>query len=506
VNPSLTTVFLNALSPFLIGERINVTVRSSLRGNGGEKFEGFNWRFSIKPTKVTPPHFPELRVFGEFGGDYYSTMFPADVNNDYYIDIVILSSPIQIAMNDGLGNFSLDQQLPNFPENPDIPITDLDLDGFKEIVCSAGIYEADASGSFQFVQAVENGVYDVADMNGDAYQDLIMGDFIGENGILIGISYNDGTGHFSGMDTILVDSLIIDAVAGDFNNDGINDIAYGTGKFATPGGTGGRNSVVVAFMDSKGDTIYRSIHLSSTPLHILSLDVNNDNFLDVFNSAGISDSFFIFNDQQGGFIDSAIVMGPGGEGYSWSFFGDLTGDGWFDQLYIHESFLLDGGICRYNINMGGSFASVWGEDLEERYNVLPFIVTAGDFNGDGSQDVATIWSDGLRIHLNDNEVSIPPVQNTSPAQFILNQNYPNPFNVETVIEFVLPREQNVKIEVFDISGQKVKTLIDKMMDAGLYHINWNGQNDDGNQVGSGVYIYRMNAGGYESSNKMVLLR
>jgi len=259
VEPSLQSVVLQPAAPFFIGERVNVTVRSTLFGSGGESFEGFNWQFRIKPTKLTPPYFSELRVFNAFGGWYYTTMFPADVNNDTHLDIVILSFPIQIAINDGLGNFSLVQQLPNYPENPDIPTTDLDLDGFKEIVCTAGIYEADANGSFQFVQSFSDWAHDVADMNRDGYPDLIMNNFIGENGNVIGISYNDGTGHFAGIDTILIDSLILDAVTGDFNNDGIMDIAYGTSEFATPGGPGGRNSVTVAFMDSAGDTLYRSI-------------------------------------------------------------------------------------------------------------------------------------------------------------------------------------------------------------------------------------------------------
>jgi len=99
-----------------------------------------------------------------------------------------------------------------------------------------------------------------------------------------------------------------------------------------------------------------------------------------------------------------------------------------------------------------------------------------------------------------------PVEITIPTQFELLQNYPNPFNPETRIEFALPEEQNVRLEVYDISGRRIRTLVDQKMSAGLHQVNWNGENDYGNQVGSGVYIYRMNAGTYESSKKMMLLR
>jgi hypothetical protein len=495
VNPSLQSVVLQPAASFLIGEKVNVTVRSTLTGSGGESFTGFNWRFTIKPTKITPPYFSQPRVFNVFSGSYYTTMFPADVNNDNHIDIVILSAPIQIAVNDGLGNFTLAQQLPNYPENPDIQITDLDLDGFKEIICTEGIYEADPTGIFQFVQPISNWVYDVADMNRDGYPDLIMGYFIG-------ISYNDGAGHFNEVDTILTDGSIVDAVTGDFNNDGIIDIAYGT----VPDGSVGTNSVKVVFMDSSGDSLYRSIHPSSSPFHILSLDVNNDNFLDVFNSAALSDSYFILNNQQGGFIDSAIVVAPGGDSYSWSFFGDITGDGWLDQLYIQQAFFLDGGVCRYNINMGGSFGSFWGEDLEERNNVLPFSVTAGDFNGDGSLDAAILWNDGLRIFLNDDDVFIPPNHQNIPQQFAVYQNYPNPFNGETRLQFYLPQPSEVESIIYDIPGKEVAKYYPQNYPKGRNTIKWDSKDSHGKEVSSGIYIWELKTQGLEECIKIMLIR
>lgn len=507
VEPSLQSVVLQPAAPFFIGERVNVTACSTLNGSGGESFEGFHWQFTIKPTRSTPPVFGDPLIFNQFGGYYGAVMFPSDVNKDGHIDLIIISIWIQVALNDGQGNFALHQQILNDLDfNPDIGIIDLDLDGYIEIVTVSGIYELGSDGLFHFVTFPDTWVADVKDMNRNGYPDLIMIDFIGENGNIIGISYNDGAGQFTSMDTVLTDSLIIDAVTGDFNNDGIMDIAYGTSKFATPGGGAGRNSVTVAFMDSAGDTLYRSIHPSSPPLHILSLDVNNDDFLDVFNSAALAESNLFLNDQQGGFIDSAIVLWPGGDAYSWSFFGDITGNGWLDQIYIQQSFFLDGGVCRYNINMGGYFASVLGEDLEERDNALPFSVTAGDFNGDGSQDVAILWNDGLHIYFNDDEVAIPPGQDHLPEQFMVYQNYPNPFNGETRAQFYLPQPGEVESAIYDITGKEVKKYYPQKYPQGRNVMGWDARDQHGKEVSSGLYIWKFSAEGFSKSIKMMLIR
>jgi hypothetical protein len=77
-----------------------------------------------------------------------------------------------------------------------------------------------------------------------------------------------------------------------------------------------------------------------------------------------------------------------------------------------------------------------------------------------------------------------------PTKYELAQNYPNPFNGETTIKFALPKNTDVSIMVYNTLGQKVKTLIDnKTMDAGYYHLKWNGTNDNNIMVASGVYFY-----------------
>jgi len=94
-----------------------------------------------------------------------------------------------------------------------------------------------------------------------------------------------------------------------------------------------------------------------------------------------------------------------------------------------------------------------------------------------------------------------------PSEFELKQNYPNPFNSETKIIFNLPVKSNVKLEIFNILGQKVRILIDNsIINAGKHILYWDGLNNNGNKVASGVYIYRMIAGKYTKSKKMVLIK
>jgi flagellar hook assembly protein FlgD len=88
----------------------------------------------------------------------------------------------------------------------------------------------------------------------------------------------------------------------------------------------------------------------------------------------------------------------------------------------------------------------------------------------------------------------------------LKGNYPNPFNPTTDIAFSVNEVGNVKIEVFNVKGQKVKTLVDETRSAGSYNVTWNGLDDNGNDVTSGVYFYRMDTESYSKTNKMILLK
>ncbi len=95
---------------------------------------------------------------------------------------------------------------------------------------------------------------------------------------------------------------------------------------------------------------------------------------------------------------------------------------------------------------------------------------------------------------------------TVPRASELLQNHPNPFNAGTIIEFTLSDESHVRMNIFNIMGQRVRTLVDDVLPAGEHSIAWDGRTADGREVATGVYLYRMDAGSYTQTRKMVLLK
>jgi hypothetical protein len=93
-----------------------------------------------------------------------------------------------------------------------------------------------------------------------------------------------------------------------------------------------------------------------------------------------------------------------------------------------------------------------------------------------------------------------------PGKFALEQNYPNPFNPETQVHYFVPQACHVSLEIFNILGQKIRTLVDELETAGGKRVNWDGKDEGGDQVASGVYLCRLKAGDLTETKKMVLIR
>ena len=93
-----------------------------------------------------------------------------------------------------------------------------------------------------------------------------------------------------------------------------------------------------------------------------------------------------------------------------------------------------------------------------------------------------------------------------PKTYQLSQNYPNPFNPSTEIRFSLPEQANVNLTVYDLTGRLIATLVNTSMAPGTHRVTWNGVDDAGRQVSSGVYFYLMKAGPFMTARKMLLLR
>ena len=136
----------------------------------------------------------------------------------------------------------------------------------------------------------------------------------------------------------------------------------------------------------------------------------------------------------------------------------------------------------------------------------------GDVNGDGIDDFAfsaiDIDSKGVAyvysgisdlVSVDDNTVLLP-------STLRLHQNYPNPFNPSTTIEYSLPARSEVTLTVFNSLGQKVAILVNEEKPAGTYQVHWNGRDEEGHEVASGVYLYRLMAGEEVLTRKMTLVK
>lgn len=108
--------------------------------------------------------------------------------------------------------------------------------------------------------------------------------------------------------------------------------------------------------------------------------------------------------------------------------------------------------------------------------------------------------------------------NLVPTEFALEQNYPNPFNSTTSISYTLPGKERktedggritplyVSLKIYNILGQEVRILVDEVKEPGYYTVAWNGRNNSGHEVTSGVYFYRLTAGNFTATKRMVLLK
>ena len=107
---------------------------------------------------------------------------------------------------------------------------------------------------------------------------------------------------------------------------------------------------------------------------------------------------------------------------------------------------------------------------------------------------------------NQDESQMARIHQEKPTAFALLQNHPNPFNPETEISYTLSTDTYVNLTVYNILGQKVKTLVDEFETAGPKSVIWDGTDEGGNQAGSGVYFYRISAAEFVQTNRMIMLK
>ena len=162
--------------------------------------------------------------------------------------------------------------------------------------------------------------------------------------------------------------------------------------------------------------------------------------------------------------------------------------------------------------------------IESKINSFSKTIRFGDCNGtlggfqidtDGDEvcnDIDQCPDEGIDTTTDPKPVESNGCLNTTtnlnlfPANYSISQNYPNPFNPKTRIQYTTPQYSTIKIDIYDIRGNIVNTLIDTPHQPGQYHVTWDGKNKFGTLVPSGIYFYKIEAEGFRSIKKLVLLK
>lgn len=338
----------------------------------------------------------------------------------------------------------------------------------------------------------------VADLDGDGTRDILLCES-GAN--RVSLYANDGSGHFT-QQTLASDvhepreieaadfdndeDLDLVVVAADTNNSVVLFLSDGSGGFERRILATGQMATDVEVGDWDGN---------ATPDILVSFDRESG-------TGDLRDVALFSNDGDGDFTDSDVHQ-------VWERtrrlkLADLDGDGDLDLILGGNSVTVNDGF-QVLVNDGGSVASV--VNLSD-VAVDIFGVDAGDVNGDGTVEIVATDRDreSLLLLLGDFTTDVAGRDTEPmPSGYALFQNYPNPFNPSTRIAFALPEPGQVSLEIYNVLGQKVRTLISEALPAGSHHVVWDALDDQGLRVTSGVYVYRLQARDHVEAKKMILL-
>lgn len=290
---------------------------------------------------------------------------------------------------------------------------------------------------------------------------------------------------------------------GDINGDGYKDLAVSTSDRYPD------DSTYIYFGGPQLDTIPR-IKLKGG--FVILGDVNGDGYEDIITGAG---TYF-----GGAIIDSVIDSPLAIRGDSWTI-GDFNKDKYEDLLWGSPSI---GGGDAY-IYLGGNPLDTMVDWSYRDWEVGDYgaQVGAADINGDGV-DEAIVGDPGWwynnpsyppgRVYIYKNPyTAVKDEEQLLPFTFTLGQNYPNPFNPSTIIPFSLKTQGSVfkgpihtTLTIYNILGQKIRTLMDEEKFPGSYQVVWDGKNQQGSTAASGIYFYLIQAGDFTKTAKMSLLK
>lgn len=511
-----TTAFFFPDKEFFYGEMVTISLSKGIKDELGNNLSfGYAWTFWTMVNKgsldLTKTETIEVRQPGEGWIQTYGT-YAGDLDGDGWSDFMVPNerpNDVRVFMNDGSGNynnFSIYQIIGGGRPSPNEGM-DFNLDGYIDIAVGNSInnkltvFLGDGTGSFSSIQNyfADDGVRGVciADVNGNGFMDVITANRIASN---VSVLLNNGDGTFAPpMNFEGNGSDETGCATADVNGDGILDLfiaAFGS------------NEMILFLGDGDGGFNFSSkvtVGANANPWMIATGDVNLDGVPDVVSANSGSSNFSVVLADVNGNLSSPVNYPTGSFPIAIDL-GDIDGDG--DLEVVVSNY----GSANFNLyENDGTGKYINRRDLEA--SSAGSCAILHDRDNDGDMDMTGIdeVDDLLILFTNVNLVDVED-EKFAPENFVLHQNYPNPFNPSTKIEFQIVDFGLVSLNVYDVLGNEVATLVNEEKSAGIYEVEFSAIGGsafggDTYRLPSGIYFYQLKVGeSFIEVKKMILMK